>query len=102
VSAAEAGAEPADQREAPGPALLEKVQTVVDKVARLQRDFAGAQQAAHQAQVREALTRTELTVALNASLLARTELEGRLRERSVAAHARLGSGRLRRQSARRW
>jgi len=98
VSAAETGADTADHPEAPGPALLEKVQTVVAKVGRMQRDFAGAQRAAHQAQVREALTRTELTVALNASLLARAELEGRLRERAVAAHARLAFGRLRRHN----
>jgi hypothetical protein len=98
MSAAEAGADPADRREAPGPALLEKVQTVVAKVGRLQRDFVGAQAAAHQAQVREALTRTELTVALNASLLARAELEGRLRDQARAAHARLARGRLRRHN----
>ncbi|WP_293905319.1 hypothetical protein [Phenylobacterium sp.] len=81
------------------PALLEKAHAVAAKVGRLQRDFAGAHRLAHQAQVREALTRTELTVALNETLAARAELEGRLREQALAGYqARGGAIRLRRHN----
>lgn len=81
------------------PALVAKAGAVAAKAAALKRDFAGAHRLAHQAQVREALTRTELTVALNETLAARAELEGRLREAVLASYlARAGSIRLRRHN----
>lgn len=48
-------------------AMLDKARAVTAKVASLSRDFAGAHRLAQQAQVREALTRTELTLALTES-----------------------------------
>lgn len=76
---------------APEPSLLDKARAVTAKVGRLSRDFAGAHRLAHQAQVREALLRTELTVALHESLLVRAEAEARLRGQAVTAY-RLGAG----------
>ena len=79
------------------PALVAKAGAVAAKVAVLQRDLTGARRLAHQAQVREALTRTELTMALNETLAARAELEGRLREATFAGYlARAGAIHLRR------
>jgi hypothetical protein len=53
-------------------ALVDKAREVRRKAERLKR-------VAHEAQVREALSRVELTSALHASLVARAELAGRLR-----------------------
>jgi len=79
-------------------AMLDKARAVTAKVGRLSRDFAGAHRLAQQAQVREALTRTELTLALTESLAARAELEARLRDQAVAAFQARGGGRLRRHN----
>ncbi|TAJ72188.1 MAG: hypothetical protein EPO51_08735 [Phenylobacterium sp.] len=79
-------------------AMLDKARAVTAKVGRLSRDFAGAHRLAQQAQVREALTRTELTLALTESLVARAELEARLRDQAVAAFRARGGGRLRRHN----
>lgn len=79
-------------------AMLDKARAVTAKVGRLSRDFAGAHRLAQQAQVREALTRTELTLALTESLSARVELEARLRDQAVAAFRARGLGRLRRNN----
>ncbi|MBU1378766.1 MAG: hypothetical protein KKA30_22565 [Alphaproteobacteria bacterium] len=78
--------------------MLDKARAVTAKVGRLSRDFAGAHRLAQQAQVREALTRTELTLALTESLAARAELEARLRDQAVAAFRARGVGRLRRHN----
>lgn len=78
--------------------MLDKARAVSAKVARLSRDFAGAHRLAQQAQVREALTRTELTQALTESLAARAELAARLRVQAVAAYRARGEGRLRRHN----
>lgn len=67
----------------PGASLLDKARAVVAGVGGLQRAFAGAHRLAHQAEVREALTRTELTVALHTSLGQRAVLEARLRDEAV-------------------
>lgn len=81
------------------PALLDKAHAVALRTAKLRRDFAGAHRLAHQAQVREALSRTELTLALTETLAARAELEGRLREQALAGYlARGGPIRLRRHN----
>jgi hypothetical protein len=78
---------------------VDKATRVALKAARLTRDFAGAHRLAHQAQVREALTRSELTLALNETLAARAELAGRVREQALAGYlARGGADRLRRHN----
>lgn len=79
-------------------ALLDKARAVTAKVGRLSRDFAGAHRLAQQAQVREALTRTELTLALTESLAARADLESHLRAQALAAFQARGVGRLRRNN----
>ena len=79
-------------------ALLDKARAVVARVGGLQRDFAGAHRLAHESEVREALTRTELTLALHASLVQRAELAARLRQQAVTAHAARFRGRLRRHN----
>ena len=79
-------------------AVLDKARAVVARVGGLQRDFAGAHRLAHETEVREALTRTELTLALHASLLQRAELAARLRQQLVTAHAARFRGRLRRHN----
>lgn len=79
-------------------AMLEKARTVTATVRRLKRDFDGAHRLAHQAEVREALTRTELTLALNESMAARAELAGRVRAQALAAFQARGRPRLRRHN----
>ncbi len=79
-------------------AMLDKARAVTVKVRRLSREFAGASKLAQQSQVREALTRTELTLALTESLAARAELEARLRDQAMAAFRARGAGRLRRHN----
>src|SRR5687767_1984619 len=79
-------------------AMLAKAQAVGEKVRRLKRDAAGAHRLTHEAQVREALTRTELTLALHESLAARVELEARLREQALAAFRARARGKLRRHN----
>jgi hypothetical protein len=96
TAAAPAASGTAPTAEAAHGAMLDKARAVTAKVARLSRDFAGAHRLAQQAQVREALTRTELTLALTESLAARAELESRLRDQAVAAFQARGGGRLRR------
>lgn len=61
------------------PAVLEKARAVAAQAQGLRR-------LAHEAQVREALTRTELTLALHESLVARTRLEAKLRELSLTVY----------------
>jgi len=82
----------------PHATMLDKARAVSAKVGRLSRDFAGAHKLAQQAQVREALTRAELTQALTESLAARAELDARLRAQAVAAFHARGEGRLRRHN----
>lgn len=78
--------------------LLAKSQAVAAKVTQLKRDFAGASRLAHAAQVREALTRTELTEAVRLLLVERAEMQARMRAQAVAAHAARGAVRLRRHN----
>jgi len=78
--------------------MIEKARAVTAKVERLTRDFAGAHKLAQQTQVREALTRTELSLALTDSLAARAELESRLRDQALSAYQARGEGRLRRHN----
>lgn len=84
--------------EAAHTAMIDKARAVTAKVGRLGRDFAGAHRLAQQAQVREALTRTELTLALTESMATRSELEARLRDQAAAAFGARGAGRLRRHN----
>jgi len=70
----------------PTVSLLDKARSVAAGVGGLQRAFAGAHNMAHQAEVREALTRTELTVALHVSLCQRAELQARLRREVIRMH----------------
>jgi hypothetical protein len=71
----------------PPASLLDKARAVATGVGNLQRAFAGAHHVAHQAEVREALTRTELTVALHESLCQRADLQARLRSEAVRTHS---------------
>jgi hypothetical protein len=64
-------------------ALLEKARAVTAKVRRLTLAREGAMKVAHQAQVREALTRTELVEALHAALIAGAATEARVREQAL-------------------
>ncbi|MFN9849911.1 MAG: hypothetical protein ACK56C_16280 [Alphaproteobacteria bacterium] len=67
--------------------LLHKARAVVERIGALKRDFDGAHRLAHEAEVREALTRSELSLAVQESMIQRAELEARLRGQAVAAHA---------------
>lgn len=69
-------------------ALKSRVDLVVERLT-------AAQAQSHQAQVREALTRTELTLALNAALIARAEAEARAREQAFRAFAAIHAPRRR-------
>ncbi len=66
--------------------LLAKARAVAAKVGRQKAELAGANRAAHQAQVREALTRTELTLGLQEALIARTDALARVREQALQAY----------------
>jgi hypothetical protein len=66
--------------------LATKAAAVGKKVAGLRADLAHAHEIAHQAQVREALSRTELTLALNAALGARTKAEAAARREIVGRY----------------
>lgn len=79
-------------------ALLDKARTVATRMRALKRDFDGAHRLAHDAQVREALTRNELTLALHEALSARAELQARLREQALAAFGARGEKPLRRRN----
>jgi len=59
---------------------------VLEKARAVAAQAHGLKALAHEAQVREALTRAELTLALHESLAARAELEARLREQALAAY----------------
>jgi len=99
TAAAQATDPPADTSDNLISTVLENAHAAALKVARLKRDFDGAHRLAHQAEVREALTRSELTIALNETLAARAELAGRLREQALAGYlARAGAVRLRRHN----
>jgi hypothetical protein len=89
---------PAETAAEPEVTVLEKARLVAAKVSRLRRDFDGAHRLAHDAQVREALVRTELTLALHESLVARSELEARLRAQALAAFRARTPGRRRRHN----
>lgn len=67
--------------------VLARAQGISRRIGQLKADFAGAHRLAHQAQVSEALSRVELSLALNESLAARAELAARLRTRAVADYA---------------
>ena len=72
---------------APPPAVRKPLNApVLEKARALATQARGLRALAHEAQLREALTRTELTLALHESLAARAELEARLRERALAAY----------------
>lgn len=71
----------------PPVSILDKARAVTARVDGLKHAFAGAHRVAHQAEVREALTRTELTVALHQSLCDRAELQARLRREAVRTHS---------------
>jgi hypothetical protein len=64
--------------------LAQKAAAVAKLVERLRADLALAHDLAHQAQVREALTRTELTLALTAALKGRAEVEAAARHDGLA------------------
>lgn len=59
---------------------------ILGKVQQLQDELEGARRLAHDAQVRESLTRTQLTVALHEALAARAQLESEARARAVATY----------------
>ena len=82
----------------PTEAILDKARAVVSKVRRLRRDYEGAHQLAQRAEVREALTRTELTLALNQSLIQRSDLEARLRQQALDLQCQVFPRRLRRHN----
>ena len=67
-------------------ALVGKAHAVALRTAKLRHDFDGAHRLAQQAQAREAVVRTELTVALTAALAARAEAEARVRAQALAAY----------------
>lgn len=75
-------------RTAPPPLEGEPVFRVVEKMRAAAARLGSLKRAAHEAQVREALTRAELSAALNESLAARAGLEARLRAEALAAHVR--------------
>lgn len=82
----------------PSAGLLDKARAVAARVRELERELAGAQQLAHQAEIREALARTELTIALHGSLSQHERLQARHRRAATAAYRRARSGRLRRNN----
>jgi hypothetical protein len=99
--AADASPEASDVADDNIPALLAKAHAVALRSAKLRRDFTAAHGLAHQAQVREALTRTELTLALAESLSARAAMARQVRQAAVASYkARARPVRLRRRT--RW
>ncbi|HEY8003149.1 MAG TPA: hypothetical protein VIE16_02920 [Phenylobacterium sp.] len=63
--------------------LAQKAAAVALKVASLRTDLGLAHELAHQAQVREALTRSELTLALNEALKARAAADAAVRRLAV-------------------
>ena len=69
------------------PEVAQKAAAVAKAVAGLRADLALAHDLAHQAQVREALTRSELTLALNAALKARAEAVASSRRDALAGWA---------------
>ncbi len=70
----------------PAASLLTKARAVTAEVVRLDADVDGAQALAHAAEVREALTRSELTLALHASLSQRARLRVQLGIAALAAY----------------
>ncbi|MEW5688112.1 MAG: hypothetical protein AB1942_24610 [Pseudomonadota bacterium] len=78
--------------------LLDKAREALTRMRTYRRDFDGAHRMAHDAQVREALTRNELTVALQESLTSRAEMEARLRDWALAAYASRGAMPMRRRN----
>lgn len=86
-SAAPSAAEAASDK------LLTRVRAAVNRIS-------ASDAVAHEAQVREALTRTELTLALNEALLGRAEAQARFRVQALEAFAlrQVKPGRLRRRN----
>ncbi len=76
-----------------------KAAAVAQKVAGLRADLGLAHELAHQAQVREALTRTELTLALGEALKARAEAQARLGLQTAELYFRSASRRRPRRPA---
>ncbi|MBS0362456.1 MAG: hypothetical protein JSR98_13850 [Proteobacteria bacterium] len=64
----------------PGADIARRAQAVAKKVAGLRADLAAAHELVHQAQVREALTRSELTLALGAAMKSRAEAQAAQRQ----------------------
>ncbi|MDZ4370703.1 MAG: hypothetical protein U1C74_04690 [Phenylobacterium sp.] len=79
------------------PQVLVERGRALERVRALAEAHAGLRRVAHDAQVREALTRTELSLALFEAAAARTDLESRLRDSALAAWRRIA----RRRPARR-
>ncbi|WP_133255297.1 hypothetical protein [Phenylobacterium kunshanense] len=78
--------------------MLEKARTVATRMRALKRDFAGAHRLAHDAQVREALARNELGLALHAALTAQADVQAKLRRQALAAFQTRGEAPLRRRN----
>lgn len=85
------GAAPVSEPESPGDAkaaaerLLDRVDAAARRLAAVRAERTQAQSIAHQAQVREALTRTELTLALNEALIGRADALARARNAAFEA-----------------
>lgn len=78
--------------------LLDKARVVVDRIEALKRDFDGAHRLAHEAEVREALTRADLSLAVQESMIQRAALEARLRDQAMATHAARYPSKIRRHN----
>ena len=70
--------------------LLDRVDAAARRLVAVRTERTQAQTIAHQAQVREALTRTELTLALHAALLGRAEALARARAWAFEAYLAAG------------
>jgi len=64
----------------------DRSRTILGKVQQLQGELEGARRLAHDAQVRESLARTQLTLALHESLAERAALEAAARRRAITTH----------------
>lgn len=82
----------------PGQALAEKARTVRGLAAGLRRDYAGAARLAQEALAREALVRTELTLALHDVLAEAARTRAKVRELIQAAYGARSRRRLRRHN----
>src|SRR5438270_5326336 len=84
-------------------AFRAKIEVAVDRVEAIRADREMARSVSHQAQVQEALTRTELTLALSEALIGRAEARAQQRAealRRYLAEARPAALRRRRKTTR--